>query len=122
MSRIIQAYFHTENQAEDAKVLLMKYNPEMLEVGSLEGGYNGSGRLLLPILDGGGLVSEANMNNSYAMVGTLPTAAANSSDYASDRDTTALHYVLTAKVAYADYSGAAEIIRRNHGHLEELDE
>lgn len=119
---MIQAYFHTENQAESAKVLLMKYDPEMLEVGPLEGGYNGSGRLLLPMMEGGGLVNEANMNNSIAMVDVPPTAAANSSSYASDGDAQALHYVLSCKVANADFSGAAEIIRRNHGHLEEFKE
>ena len=39
MSRMIQAYFRTESQAEDAKVLLLKYDPEMLEVGRLPDGY-----------------------------------------------------------------------------------
>ncbi|MZQ84183.1 hypothetical protein GQF01_18880 [Paenibacillus sp. 5J-6] len=122
MSRMIQAYFHTENQAEGAKALLMKYDPQMLEVGSLEGGYNGSGRLLLPFMESGGLVNEANINNSFAMVDAPPAAARASSDYASDGDTQALHYVLSCKVADANYLGAAEIIRRNHGHLEEFND
>ncbi|MBP1962201.1 hypothetical protein [Paenibacillus aceris] len=122
MSRMIQAYFHTENQAEDARVLLLKYDPEMLEVGRLSEGYGGSGRLLLPFMEGGGLISEANMNNKFGFVDVLPTAAPVSSDDVNDGDVHALHYVLSAKVADADYAGAIDLIRRNHGHLEEFDE
>ncbi|NOV02040.1 hypothetical protein [Paenibacillus planticolens] len=122
MSRMIQAYFHTENQAEDARVLLLKYDPRQLEVGRLPESYGGSGRLLLPIMEGGGFLSEVNANNKFGIIDVLPTAAPVSAGDTNDGDVHALHYVLSAKVADADYSGAVELIRRNHGHLEEFDE
>lgn len=122
MSRMIQAYFHTENQAEDARVHLVKFNPERLEVGALPEGYGGSGRLLLPMVEGGGIVSESSSNNRFGMVDVLPNAAPVAADYANDDDAHRLRYVLSVKLDDGDYLEAVGLIRRNHGHLEALND
>ncbi|MDD9267416.1 hypothetical protein ACFPES_10315 [Paenibacillus sp. GCM10023248] len=118
MSRMIQAYFHTENQAEDARVLLLKFNPEHMEIGALPEGYGGGGRLLLPMVEGGGIVSESSSNNRFGMVNVLPTAAPAAEHYADDGDAAKLRYVLSVKVDDGHYLEAVGLIRRNHGHLE----
>lgn len=120
MSRTIQAYFHTENQAEDAKVLLLKYSPVMLEVGRLPDGFNGTARVLLPFVDGVGTGGETNLNNGVGIVGVMPTVETHSSDY-RDEDEDVLHYVLSAKVSDADYPAAVDLLRRNHAHMEKVD-
>jgi hypothetical protein len=105
---MIQAYFHTENQAEDAKVLLLKYSPDMLEVGRLPDGFNGTGRVLLPFVDGVGTGGETNLNNGVGIVGVMPTVETHSSDY-RDENEDVLHYVLSAKVSDADYPAAVDL-------------
>lgn len=119
MSRMIQAYFRTESQAEDAKVLLLKYDPEMLEVGRLPDGYNGTGRVLLPFVDGVGTGGVTNLNNGLGIVGVMPTVETHSSEVFRDED--ALLYVLSAKVRDADYLAAVDLLRRNHAHMEKID-
>ncbi|NOU86576.1 hypothetical protein GC102_12445 [Paenibacillus sp. LMG 31460] len=121
MSRMIQAYFHTENQAEDAKVLLLKYSPEILEVGRLPDGFNGTGRVLLPFVDGVGTGGETNLNNGVGIVGLMPTVETHSSEAYRDEDEDALHYVLSAKVSDADYPAVVDLLRRNHAHMEKID-
>ncbi|KQX46572.1 MULTISPECIES: hypothetical protein [unclassified Paenibacillus] len=123
MSRMIQAYFHTENQAEHARILLLKYSPDMLEVGRLPDGYNGTGRVLLPFVDGVGTGGETNLNSGVGIVGVMPTVETHSSDAYWDKneDEDALHYVLSAKVSDVDYPAAVDLLRRNHAHMEKID-
>ncbi|MEC0230742.1 hypothetical protein [Paenibacillus alba] len=121
MNRMIQAYFHTESQAEDAKVLLLKYNPEILEVGRLPEGYNGSGRVLLPLVDGVGTGADASGHTGVGSVGVMPTVGTLGSEEYLEEDQDTLHYVLSAKVREADYLGAVDLLRRNHAHLEKID-
>lgn len=121
MSRMIQAYFHTENQAQDAKVLLLKYSPEILEVGRLPDGFLGTGRILLPFVDGVGTGGETNLSNGVGFVGVMPTVETHSSEAYRDEDEDALHYVLSAKVSDADYPAVLDLLRRNHAHMEKID-
>ncbi|UKS30822.1 hypothetical protein LOZ80_18530 [Paenibacillus sp. HWE-109] len=122
MSKMIQAYFHTENQAEDAKVLLLKYNPDKLEVGRLPEGYTGNGRVLLPLVDGVGTGTAVNPTNGVGVVGVMPVVGALDSERYLEEDEDSLQYVLSAKVNDADYLGAVDLLRRNHAHLEKFDE
>ncbi|TXK83718.1 hypothetical protein [Paenibacillus sp. N3.4] len=132
MSKMIQAYFHTENEAEDARISLLKYDPELLEVGSLEAGYSGEGRLLIPLIAGAGSVGGSGINNGVGIVGSYGAVASLLGDDVSihdpaytdefkEEDLKDLHYVLSAKVKEADYSEAVSLLRHNHGHLEKLD-
>ncbi|GGA41894.1 hypothetical protein [Paenibacillus physcomitrellae] len=49
MSRHIQAYFKTEDDAESARTRLIGYSMENLEVGRLEGGLGNDHEILIPI-------------------------------------------------------------------------
>lgn len=56
MSKHIQAYFKTESEAEGARMSLMTFTTEQLEVGELQGGVGyggnngGTGRVVVPLV------------------------------------------------------------------------
>ncbi|GAB6929399.1 hypothetical protein JCM10914A_33820 [Paenibacillus sp. JCM 10914] len=50
MSKQIQAYFRTEDDAEGARTTLLTYNTEHLEVGRLENRIRSGGNILVPIV------------------------------------------------------------------------
>ncbi|MDF2963273.1 MAG: hypothetical protein K0S39_5008 [Paenibacillus sp.] len=120
MTKSIQAYFRTENEAEDVRILLQKYDTDMLEVGPIEDGTNLERGVYVPLAAGistngtgnsgtgaAGAVSDAN-------TGLAPLAGFASLDNDEDHD---LHYVLSVQVNDADYNEIVHLIRSNQGHV-----
>ncbi|WJH35309.1 hypothetical protein N6H14_04445 [Paenibacillus sp. CC-CFT747] len=137
MGRKIQAYFHTENEAEDARIRLQTITTEGLEVGELQGGYSGGAPLLVPFALGatngtsgvGGYVGGSaatgsgadNGSGLAAFVGLNELDKDIHRDSHYDGDPADLRYVLTAEVSTEDWPEAVHVIRSNHGHVEVLD-
>ncbi|TDF91242.1 hypothetical protein [Paenibacillus piri] len=123
MSRGIQSYFHTENEAEDVRVLLAKYDTDMLEVGIRDDGTRRNGRTLIfplaaDITPNG---TGATMAGATAAVtdngaGLAPLLGADDLDGGSD-EWDRLHYVLSVRVNDSDYEEVVHLIRRNGGYV-----
>jgi hypothetical protein len=123
MSKHIQAYFHTENEAEHVKTLLQTYNVETLEVGKLDQGYQGEGRVILPVMAMGSDTSTGTGVGDGSGTGFAPAAVMGGVDD-DDLDLDGhhdLHYVLSAKVLEEDYEEIRNLVRHNRGHVERVD-
>jgi hypothetical protein len=122
MSKHIQAYFQTENEAEHVRTLLQTYDTEDLEVGKLDDGYSGGRRLIVPVFGAGSdpQINGAGVGGTGA--GVVPAAVIGRDDdevdFDGDRD---LHYVLSAKVLDEDYEELRNLVRHNRGHVERVD-
>lgn len=140
MSKMIQAYFRTEDDAEGARTSLLAYKTEQLEVGALQEGLSSRAHLLVPIVpwttngDGG----SAGTNGFFGggpVVGvrpprdTLPNDAAadhepvtaDAADELTDSDYDGLRYVLSAQVQDEDYEEIVQKLRENHAYVERMD-
>ncbi|SFL31137.1 hypothetical protein SAMN03159341_10513 [Paenibacillus sp. 1_12] len=122
MSKHIQAYFQTENEAEHVRTLLQTYDTEALEVGKLDDGYAGNRRIIIPIADTGA-GAQANGTGVVGAGGIAPAAVIGDADdddldLDGHRD---LHYALSAKVLEEDYEEIRNLVRRNRGHVERVD-
>jgi hypothetical protein len=146
MSKQIQAYFQTEDQAEGAKTTLIGYKTEHLEVSKLE---NSIGRKANPIVPLVAMNPSGNMGTSGAIgvTGTggitgnnvVPVVVGNDiesdttkgsnvseqSDLTNAADTTkdnyeALNYVLSAKVEDEHYDEIVQKLRQVNAHIEAL--
>jgi hypothetical protein len=120
VTKAIQAYFRTENEAEDVRILLQKYDTDMLEVGVIEDGVNRDD-LFLPLAAGftsngtglnGAGAAAAVRDGDTAAIPLLGFAAAQD-DEASDK----LHYALSVQVNDSDYDEIVLLIRSNQGHV-----
>ncbi|HEY0829110.1 MAG TPA: hypothetical protein VGE40_13505 [Bacilli bacterium] len=109
MSRSIQAYFPTENEAEAVKTLLQTYETQTLEVSALDGG-NGYGADGVPLI-----VPFAASN----MTGTSGTGMFNGVGAVNDYDKSIdnMRYVLSAKVKDEDYETIVDVIHDNKGKI-----
>ncbi|NHN30862.1 hypothetical protein [Paenibacillus agricola] len=122
MSKHIQAYFHTENEAEHVRILLQTYNIEALEVGKLDDGYQGDRRVIVPVF-GVGSDTTSGTGVTGNETGVAPAAVMGGVDD-DDLDMDGhrnLHYVLSVKVQEEDYEEIRNLIRRNSGHVERVD-
>ena len=146
MGRKLQAYFLTENDAEDVRIRLQGYGVRHLEVGKLDSPYSGV-PLLFPIFGVAGNNGTGIGNGSVTGTGTNAGAGAVAAgvagmegrgifglaDDADDHndhihedshghvDYGDLHYTLTADVVPEDYDRVVDLIRRNNGHVEVFD-
>ncbi|OWR29344.1 hypothetical protein CDO73_14170 [Saccharibacillus sp. O23] len=151
MSKHIQAYFKTESEAEGARMSLMTFSTEQLEVGELQGGVGyggdrGSGRVVVPLVPLAGTSNagfSGGVNGSGgagSMIGdqAVPVPAHRESgalggqpidkdevdetyEDASDADLRDLRYTLSAKVSEADYPAVVRKLRNNNGYVHVYD-
>ncbi|GAK42284.1 hypothetical protein TCA2_4776 [Paenibacillus sp. TCA20] len=142
MSKRIQAYFRTEDDAEGARISLHAFATEQLEVGELDSSIGRSNRILVPLVPynnvGGvnttGAVGTAAGTQTEGIVPVVsdrnpdePTAAdrngnregglLNAEDVFTD-DYDNLHYVLSVKVKDEEYEEVVNKIRSKGGYVE----
>lgn len=122
MTRPVQAYFNTESEAEDAKILLQTLAADMLEGGETGDEHLNGVRFIAPFtaaqgtLGGSGAINMgagAAITNTTPIVGGLDT---NKQENLND-----LRYVLSGKVRDEDFDEAVTMIQRNNGHVMALD-
>ena len=132
MTRNIQAYFQTEDEATSVSTRLQPYSVEPVEVSSLTESLGRDRSILIPLgagmtngpsgIGGGGFPVGNNTATGGAVpAGAIFTDAVNgdsNTDTLFDGDRDGLHYVLAVKVEDRAYDEAVEIIRRNNGYLE----
>jgi len=141
MTRRIQAYFHTEDEAEGAKVALIPYDVEGIEVGPLADSLDNRDRnrnILLPIVAyngssmGGGLSGAGGTTGAIAG-GYVPGVAhvdelatddavkdgeVRNNTEISDADLDNLHYVMELKVPRENYLEVIETLRKKQAFVE----
>lgn len=149
MSKHIQAYFTSEDQAEGARSSLIPYGLQQLEVGRLEKGIGRNSNLLVPfapIQNGnstasGGMIPTTGFAGTTSTQGTVPfiinsddiNASSNEDvkdgvtdsglqgDIMNDEgDTSSLRYVLSAKVRDEQYDELVTKLRTLGAYVETL--
>ncbi|AYB45762.1 hypothetical protein [Paenibacillus lautus] len=149
MSRQIQAYFRTEDDAEGARTRLLTYNTEQLEVGQLQDSVRGGGNILVPLVPwgnagtGGATAGATTMGAPGGVVGApgvIVGARDTSRDIAQDQlgsddlpgdgwreadvtdgDYDDLRYTLSVKVRDEDYDQIVHDLRANNAYVERFD-
>jgi hypothetical protein len=122
MSKPVQAYFNTESEAEDAKILLQTLAVDMLEIGETGDEYLNGVRFIVPFF-----ASEGTLGGTGAMNTGAGVAVTNTTPIVGDLDTNKrenldnLRYVLSGKVRNEDFDEAVTMIQRNNGHVLALD-
>jgi len=147
MSKQIQAYFQTEDQAEGAKTTLLTYKTEHLEVSKLADSIDRDSNLIFPLV---GINTSGNINTSGAVgimggggvagINIVPTlnnndverdmgvesnvndegTLGNATEVTSD-DVGNLNYVLVAKVHAEHYEEIVQKLREHQAYVEKLD-
>lgn len=149
MSKHIQAYFKTESEAEGARMSLMTFTTEQLEVGELQGGVGSGGsggRVVVPMVPmsgtgtggfsgtAGGSGSPGSMVGDQAIpvpghrdsgdLGGQPIDQKEADDNyedASDTDLRDLTYTLSVKVKDEDYRDVVRKLRNSNGYVHVYD-
>lgn len=144
MSKQLQAYFRTEDEAEGARTTLLTYKTEHLEVSPLQEPVNRGVNIMVPLMPwhGSGTGSAVPSSGTIggagapaAIVGTRAVAdgergedepAPDQDDWVdatdlSDVDWNELRYVLTAKVGDADYEDIVRKLRASNAFVERFD-
>ncbi|SEB44817.1 hypothetical protein [Paenibacillus sp. GP183] len=122
MTRPVQAYFNTESEAEDAKILLQTLAADMLEVGETGDEHLNGVRFIAPFT-----VAQGTLGGSGAINTGAGAAITNTTPIVGDLDTNKrenlndLRYVLSGKVRDEDFDEAVTMIQRNNGHVMALD-
>lgn len=140
MSKQLQAYFRTEDEAEGARTTLLTYKTEQLEVSPLMDPMNRGANILVPIIPWNGTAAGA--GNAGASAGSaggtgIPAAVVGAradEDGAPDRnddwvdnpdikdtDFDDLKYTLTAKVRDEDYEEIIRKLRANNAFVERFE-
>jgi len=129
MKKRVQAYFHTENEAETVRIKLQAYNIDKLEIGALPEPLNRKVPLLIPFgaaADpnagpvGGGYAGGSSSTDSAAAGAFIgfrsidELAHDRNYDGADDRE---LLYSLSLQTTEADYGEVVKMIRSNGGHI-----
>lgn len=145
MSKRIQAYFRTENEAEGARTSLQVYATEQLEVGALESGVGREKHILLPFVPNNGGSGTASGTGGVGVAGAgsaqgvpivpvitnddrgeVASADINgnreggilNAEDVSSADLDDLRYVLSCKVKDEEYNDVVNKIRQNGGFVE----
>ncbi|WP_410514369.1 hypothetical protein PaeBR_08250 [Paenibacillus sp. BR2-3] len=143
MTKRIQAYFKTEDEAEGAKTSLISYNVEGLEVWPLTDPLERRDRnILMPLvpLNNGGMAGGAfgtlgtGSPGAVAIVpGITDSESLNETDSRSntneardnilfhDSDLDDVHYVMDLKVGEQHYSEVIDVLRGKNGYVEVFD-
>ncbi|MDO3409015.1 hypothetical protein QWJ34_04505 [Saccharibacillus sp. CPCC 101409] len=146
MSKHIQAYFRTESEAEGARMSLMTFVTEQLEVGELQEAFGrrgaSTGRVIVPLVPLAGTTNAgftggaAASGGAGSMIGdqAVPVPApgatgdlgsqpvdkddvADVNENASDAELRDLKYTLSAKVSDEDYPAVVRKLRNNNGYV-----
>ncbi|WP_438347079.1 hypothetical protein ACP8HI_15270 [Paenibacillus sp. FA6] len=128
MSKQIQAYFQTEDQAEGAKTSLLAFKTENLEVSKLENAITRDTNLLTPLVaispsDNMNTIGTLGMSGAGGVVGNNIVPIVMDNDPQSDMTTDnfeGLNYVLVVKVEDENYDEIVQSLRRNNAHIEAL--
>lgn len=142
MTKMIQAYFRTENEAEGARTSLQVYNTNQLEVGELEGNVGRERHLLFPLVpnnvgtnSSGGtgvagtggtqgipvvpiITDEQNEKADSAEVNGNREGGLLNAENVSSSDLNNLRYVLSCEVKEEEYQDVVNKIRQNNGFVE----
>ncbi|WP_151735975.1 hypothetical protein [Paenibacillus tengchongensis] len=146
MSKRIQAYFRSEDEAEGAKTSLIPYGVGDMEVSALTDPLRIDGKhrrnILLPLVPynnsamaGGafGAVGSADIATGPVVVpsvalnddeldrGDLGRDSEHSEVYANDGDLDDINYVMDLKVADESYHEVVETLRGKHAYVEVFD-
>ncbi|MCP3775142.1 hypothetical protein NLX71_17870 [Paenibacillus sp. MZ04-78.2] len=136
MSRPIQAYFHTENEAEDVRIKLQTYQVEQVEIGKLDEAPDRDTPLLFPIAIAGtgtipvgvgyagseaGPIAATGVAAAGAYLGFRTLDEAGHDKDGDGVDDRKLRYALSTKVAAEQYDEIVDLIRRHRGHVAKLD-
>lgn len=144
MSKQLQAYFRTEDEAEGARTTLLTYKTDHLEVSPLQEPVNKGVNIMVPLMPwhnsgtGSTVPSSGTVGGAgapAAIVGSRALAdgersedepAPDPDDWVdamelSDVDWNELRYVLTAKVSDADYEEIVRKLRASNAFVERFD-
>lgn len=134
MGKRLQAYFHTEDDAEHVRILLQAHHVDQLEVGSVQD-MPGREVLLMPLtptVGSGsvGIAGSSGLSTGHPGAGApgafVGLQALDLDGLGNDRDGDGvddreLRYVLSARVDDAEYGKVVELVRSNSGHVMKLD-
>ncbi|AIQ14043.1 hypothetical protein [Paenibacillus durus] len=142
MTRRIQAYFRTEDEAEGAKTALLSFDADGLDVWALTDPLKTDNRLLLPLVPTNNL---AGGGSTFGAFGAAPAAVSviagdvdegraplsgddslGTDDLRADRmyadgDLEGLHYVMEIKVTDEDFNGVVHTLRSKNAFVEIFD-
>ena len=145
MSRRIQAYFRTEDEAEGAKTALLSYDVETMEVGELtdplDNGNRANRNILIPLVAYNGSPMTGGVGTTAAGTGVgfpgaaivpgaaltdplddndnhLGTGEVHNNTEIADGDLDDLHYVMELKVPRENYLEVIEALRRKNAYVE----
>ncbi|KKO52262.1 hypothetical protein [Paenibacillus sp. DMB20] len=145
MSKQLQAYFRTEDEAEGARTTLLTYKTEHLEVSPLQEPVNRGVNILVPLIPwhgsgtGSAVPSSGTVGGAGAPAAIVGTRAVTDGERTedepvlqdpddwvdatdlSDVDLNELRYVLTAKVSDADYEEIVRKLRASNAFVERFD-
>jgi hypothetical protein len=148
MTRRIQAYFKTEDEAEGAKTALIPYGIEGSEVSALtdplDTGGNTRRNILIPLAPyntsataAGGVYAAGGTTGPLAGAAIVPGVAVDNDPGRTDNDRTPgevhagsdlkdsdlanLNYVMDLKVADTDYNAVVEVLRGKQAYVEIFD-
>lgn len=148
MTKMIQAYFRTEDEAEGARASLQVYETEQLEVGTLGASVGREKHILFPFVpNNGGMGTFSGTGGAgVAGVGTaqgvpvIPVITDNEREEAASADVNGnreggilnaqdvssadlddLRYVLSCKVKDKEYNDVVNKIRQSGGFVESLE-
>jgi hypothetical protein len=120
MTRMLQAYFQTEDDALQVKEELIKLEAEKIEIGNRDGDGERSIPLAVPLFSGNSTMGGMGVTGATGGTGgsTTPLFALGALDADTsgrDRD---YHTVLSAEISEAHYDEAVESVKLNKGHIE----
>ncbi|WP_025692652.1 hypothetical protein [Paenibacillus zanthoxyli] len=142
MTRRIQAYFRTEDEAEGAKTALLSFDADGLDVWALTDPLGQDRRLLVPLMPANNL---AGSGSTFAAFGAAPAAVpvaagdanedsapVNGNDHLgrddlradrmyADGDLDSLHFVMEIKVSDEDFNGVVHTLRSKNAFVEIFD-
>ena len=143
MTKRIQAYFRTEDDAEGAKTALIAYDVEGLDVWPLTDPLGRDSRILVPLIP---LGNSALASGGFSVAGTSGSPGAGAAlvagariedtdneldnrdatdrpreDEISDSDRGELHYVMELKVEDSKYNEVVQILRGKQAYVELFD-
>ncbi|WP_281885033.1 hypothetical protein [Paenibacillus sp. YYML68] len=129
MSKHLQAYFHTENEAEDVRILLQTYAVEQIEVGQLQS-TSGDDANFMPYSPSLGSANVAvgvpalgAGNNTNGAPGFMPVFFNLDDEVGEDGGGfRGFSYVLSALVEDRDFEKVVDVVHSNGGRVLKLEE
>lgn len=122
MSRIVQAYFENENQAQSAKIKVEAYGAKLLDIGPIESPPSKKVVLLAPFASGTVASDSAAGTGAAAgygepaVVAVPPTGASAK----PSRKPGELRHALSLRVEEEDVNSVVQALRSNNGHVEQM--